>query len=551
MKNCHATTFWTVKKQILVTTLALVVGLVSVGVYSLVKLNGLKTSVDFLAKDAVPGIIAISSVNAHLSEAHVLAWRLTAVKSAAEIAAIEKDMETYRAEISAGLESYEKTITLAQDRELFAKLLAARGVYTKQREQLVALVGAGDFAKANAFLTAELRDAYRNYLAATDVLVEFNAGNAHATATSADATVSKALLQIATATVALAVFGLAAAVVISGRLSSKLGGLAAELSAGATQTASASTQVAGASEQLAEGASEQAAAVEETSASLEEIGSMTRQNASHAIEANTLMQEMCSVVQAAHESMVALVDQMRQISRSSAETQKIVKTIDEIAFQTNILALNAAVEAARAGEAGAGFAVVADEVRNLAQRAAEASRSTSQMIEGSVSTIQSGVALAEGANGAFTKVEASAGKVGGLVAEIAAASQEQTKGVEQINRAVAEMDKVTQRTASNAEESAASAEELSSQAARTLEIVNELMRLVGGVSAVHAQQPEESLGPVVVERARPRAGLNSGTKAKPGVAPVRGAKVLDGKGEDFVDISRPLRLAGTSARSSS
>ncbi len=203
---------------------------------------------------------------------------------------------------------------------------------------------------------------------------------------------------------------------------------------------------------LAEASSEQAAAGEETSSSLEEMSSMTKQNADNANTADNLMKDANQVIGAANNSMGDLTNSMGEISMASEETQKIVKTIDEIAFQTNLLALNAAVEAARAGEAGAGFAVVADEVRNLAMRAADAAKSTADLIEGTVKKIKDGVDLVETTNEGFAKVAESSGKVGDLLGEIAEASKEQAQGIEQINVAVTEMDKVTQQNAAGSEE---------------------------------------------------------------------------------------------------
>jgi methyl-accepting chemotaxis protein len=250
----------------------------------------------------------------------------------------------------------------------------------------------------------------------------------------------------------------------------------------ASEVASASGQVSSSSESLAEGASEQAASIEETSSSLEEMSSMTRQNADNAGQADTLMKEANQVVGRANDSMNELTTSMEGISKASEETSKIIKTIDEIAFQTNLLALNAAVEAARAGEAGAGFAVVSDEVRNLAMRAAEAAKNTADLIEGTVKKVYEGSALVARTNEAFHQVAESAEKVGGLVGEIAAASNEQAQGIDQVNTAVADMDKVTQQIATNAEESASAAEEMTAQAEQMNTSVAELMKLVGGRS---------------------------------------------------------------------
>ena len=160
--------------------------------------------------------------------------------------------------------------------------------------------------------------------------------------------------------------------------------------------------------------------------------------------------------------------------------RRSIKTIDEIAFQTNLLALNAAVEAARAGEAGAGFAVVADEVRNLAMRAADAAKNTAELIEGTVKKIASGSELVSVTNASFAQVAQSASKVGGLVGEIAAASSEQSKGIDQVNIAINDMDKVVQQNAANAEESASACEEMNAQAQEMKRMVDELVAMVGG-----------------------------------------------------------------------
>ncbi len=252
------------------------------------------------------------------------------------------------------------------------------------------------------------------------------------------------------------------------------------LTEGADQVASASGQVSGASQSLAEGASESAASLEETSSSLEEISNMTKQNAENANQADNLMKAANQAVDKANNAMTELTESMGGISSASEETQKIIKTIDEIAFQTNLLALNAAVEAARAGEAGAGFAVVADEVRNLAMRAADAAKNTAGLIEDTVNRVKGGSELVATTNEAFKEVAQSATKVGELVNEIAAASSEQAQGIDQTSKATAEMDKVTQQNAANAEESASASEELNAQAEQMKLVVRELVAVVGG-----------------------------------------------------------------------
>jgi methyl-accepting chemotaxis protein len=298
---------------------------------------------------------------------------------------------------------------------------------------------------------------------------------------------------ITLASLIMALIGGAIGVLASNSIARPITRVIRGLFEGAEQVASASGEVSSSSQSLAEGASQQAAALEESSSALEEMASMTRRNADNANQANSLRQQVGKMLQEADHSMNDLAQAMVEISTASAETQKIIKTIDEIAFQTNLLALNAAVEAARAGEAGAGFAaVVADEVRNLAMRAAEAAKNTSTLIEGTAVRVNRGSELAAKTTQAFTTATSSSKKVGELISEIAAASTEQAQGIEQIGKAVAEMDKVVQQNAANAEESAAASEQLSAQAQQMRMYVNEMAAMVGGTSTNHVGEPKSA-----------------------------------------------------------
>jgi methyl-accepting chemotaxis protein len=279
------------------------------------------------------------------------------------------------------------------------------------------------------------------------------------------------------------VLGVVLAFLIGRGIVSALKNIINGLTEGAEQVASASGQVSSASQSLAEGSTEQAAGLQETSSSLEEMSSMTKQNADNAQQANTLASEARKAADTGTESMARMNGAIEEIQKSSDETAKIIKVIDEIAFQTNLLALNAAVEAARAGEAGKGFAVVAEEVRNLAMRSAEAAKNTANMIEESVKNSKNGVDIASEVAKVLDEIVSGIGKTTDLVSEIAAASAEQAQGIDQVNTAMAQMDKVTQQNAANAEESASASEELSAQAEQMNQIVAQLSVLVGGSGA--------------------------------------------------------------------
>jgi len=233
---------------------------------------------------------------------------------------------------------------------------------------------------------------------------------------------------------------------------------------GAEQVASASSQISGSSQQLAEGSQEQAASVEQITSSLAETKATVDQNAENAREADILSSDANDAAKLGYTHIQELSTSMIEINDSSREIEKIIKTIDEIAFQTNLLALNAAVEAARAGEHGLGFAVVAEEVRNLAQRSAEAAKDTANIIERSIEQVRRGNEITDETNKAFKDILEKVKKTGDITGEIAMASKEQAQGIQQITEAIAQVDSVTQTMASGSEESAASSEELSAQA---------------------------------------------------------------------------------------
>jgi len=306
-------------------------------------------------------------------------------------------------------------------------------------------------------------------------------GSASTGASARDAAVR---LRLATtwsefAGVGILMLGIALAWLITRKISSDLSAVIQELDDSAHCVSSAAKQVSESSQALARGASEQAASLEETSASSQEINAMADRNADHSKAAASNMSDASTRIGEANRSLEQMMISMDDINASSDKIAKIIKVIDDIAFQTNVLALNAAVEAARAGESGQGFAVVADEVRNLAQRCAQAATDTSGLIEESVAKSRGGKISLEAVAGTVRSITEKSEMVRTLVDEVGAGSQDQARGIEQVSRAIAQMEKVTQVTAASAEESASASEELRAQSQALESISERLTEMIG------------------------------------------------------------------------
>jgi methyl-accepting chemotaxis protein len=366
-----------------------------------------------------------------------------------------------------------------QGKELVATMGQKADDWTREFAEVDRLVNGGDPYSAQKQSLAKIQPIYRDLGQAADQFVAtatrvLEGDRAQQNSDYVKSIWTAAILSLLTVGCVVFVF------VMTRGLNSHLRNAVGKLSNSADLVMSAAAQVSSASQQLAQGASQEAAALEETSSSSNEVGSMSRQNAASSREAAQLTGEVNQQVGEANETLGRLSEGMKAINGSSHKIAKIMTLIDEIAFQTNILALNAAVEAARAGQAGLGFAVVADEVRNLAQRCTAAAKDTSVLIEEALASAKGGTEELNEVSRVFASITGGTGSVTRLVTGIRDASDEQFRGIEEITKALSQMEQITQGTAASAEQSASASEEMRSQATTMRDVVLELRAVVDG-----------------------------------------------------------------------
>jgi methyl-accepting chemotaxis protein/methyl-accepting chemotaxis protein-1 (serine sensor receptor) len=468
---------------------ALLVGLTIVlGIVTLVGLRGYDKTVTSLANQALAGVSACGKLEAEFLELRGDTWRLVAADDPSDKEQMAREIQRLRGEIALENKEIQGAVMSGDELQINQKIDPALQRFYKLWEKVAAASGAEKEAQAyrqfvqGAANVKEVNDAIHDE-------TEFNRSlgtkyTAEALATGARLRWLTSLLLI------LAVcLGSGALFLVVRSLNRVLRQTVSELTEGAGQVASASAQVASSSQALAQGSSEQAASLEETSASSEEITSMTQKNAENSATAATLMTDVDHRVTEGNQTLEEMMQSMREITGSSDKISKIIKVIDEIAFQTNILALNAAVEAARAGEAGMGFAVVADEVRSLAQRSAQAAKDTAALIEESITKSNEGGTRLQRVADVIRAITESTVKVKTLVDEVNLGSQEQSRGIQQISKAIAQMDQVTQSTAASAEQGASASEQLSAQAEAMDHAVRKLARLVDSSAENQVRRP--------------------------------------------------------------
>lgn len=512
---------WTIGKR-LVIGFTIVTGIVlALEGFTVRELLVIRTAAERVVRDALPGmalsgeLLALTKTNLSLTLKHLTST------NPAEMQAVEQRMTATRETVTQKLVAYEKTITEAEDHALFEQVKPAREKYVELFSKTLELSRAGRKDEAARLYTAEVERAYENLERAVQALSDWNVARGTEAGRAVEGVVNTTLGAVLVVTgLACGTAGLVAFLIVRGT-KAILRRAVTSLVEGAEQVAAASEQLSAAAQSLSQGTTEQAASLEETSASMEQMASMTRRNAEHSREAATLVQSVDGKVQESNAVLGEMVASMAAIKESSDKISRIIKTIDEIAFQTNILALNAAVEAARAGEAGMGFAVVADEVRSLAQRSAQAARDTAALIEESIARSNEGTVRVQQVTASIRAITELVSGMKGLVESVSVASLEQSQGIEQVSQAMAQMEKVTQTNASTAEENAAAGEELSAQAAQSMEIVRQLEALVGG---------------------RPDARRAAPTPKRPAMAPAKLLSLHRGRSKDLASPSDEDRI---------
>jgi methyl-accepting chemotaxis protein len=459
------------------------------GIDALLSIRGLSASLNTVVEVNAEKLYLASDMNTVLSD-------FTAGERGAIARARIKDfttVERFNKEFGLGtvrfkqrVDAFVPLIASAETLQVIQPLQMYVDTITQDHQQLYRMAMAGDAEGAQKLLRDKEIVQITAAKAITEELVQRQRARMAAAAASARSSVVESQW-IATFLIALSLVIGAILVYIVREITGYLRQTIADLSDGADEMTHAAFQVSSSSQSLAQGSSQQAAALEETSASSQEINSMALKGSENSRNAADLVTQSQQKFVQANQSLDQMVMAMSEINTQSGKISKIIKVIDDIAFQTNILALNAAVEAARAGEAGMGFAVVADEVRSLAQRSAQAARDTAGLIEESIAKSKDGKLRVDQVASAIRSIGEESAKVKTLMEELDSGSRAQASGIAQISKAIAQMEQITQSTAANAEQSASAAEELNAQSETLKDVVNGLRARVGGIHQAESQ----------------------------------------------------------------
>jgi len=502
------TNAWTIATRIIAGFVVLTALSLAASVLSLTRFAGVGASLLDVAENTVPSIVILADIDSNVGNMIQSRLLLTIVNQA-EKAERERGLIETDKHIVDMFKKYEGLITDAEDRRLFEDAKKAYETIIATYTRINALNAEGKAEDAlKLFHDTQIAN-FDKMDSALKAHMDYNVAYGNKAGENGKAQVSAGTLSLQIAMGLSLLLAVVIGFYIIRTTNSALRSITSALENGAVQTASAASDVSTASQGLSSGATEQAAAIEETSASLEEVSSMIRATAENAQKAKQLASEARAVADSGTRTMTEMNDAMAAIDSSSAEVAKIVKNIDEIAFQTNILALNAAVEAARAGEAGAGFAVVADEVRSLAQRSAAAARETAEKIDAAIANSRRGAECTNEVGRSLLSIIEKVAATDTLVGDIASAAREQAQGITQISVAINQMDSISQTNSATAEQCASSAEQLSAQAEDFKGLVKRLGSLVGGNAAKGTSEADYEVATPARTRARARPAVQN------------------------------------------
>jgi methyl-accepting chemotaxis protein len=470
---------WTIGRRIITSFTIMLFITMALGGFALWQILTLNKRISDLSENILPSVFILNEVN-ELTYSNFNTVLKMSKASPEELPNLEKKIAANKTRIE---DLYNKYITSLiadpEDGRIIMEASRLHKILVEHRSHWFELLHENKAEEGQRYFTSTLIPSLEKELTAVQASVDYNKHLGQVADKRGKEAARSGRILIGSFLVVALLLSTLLSWMVTRSTNGILRSIASNLDRGSLQTASAARQVSMASNSLSSGANEQASSVEETSTALEEMSSMIRATAENARKATTLASEAREVADAGAMLRGEVMTAMSVMESSSTEVAKIVKNIDEIAFQTNILALNAAVEAARAGEAGAGFAVVADEVRSLAQRSAAAAKETAEKIDAAIISSRNGSECSAKVGESLREIAEKVRAADLLVADIARAASEQAQGIEQINGAMAQMDKVTQGNASSAEESASAAEELDAQAETMKELVGQLRRLVG------------------------------------------------------------------------
>jgi len=470
-----------VNARILLAFIIVVVIAVALGVFAVLQSQTIEVQSRHIVEKNLPGMYLVGQIDAAAHENDTLILKDVLSRNEEVKGKLEDNLQARVKKLDGLVATLDDAMASEGGRALYAQLRDAYGTYKASLTKVLALGHGGKNQEAMEAKLHELDPNAEKLISIIGAMVASNKADSDAAAADVVRTVTRSKRMV--------VYGLAAVIVASiamsllilltlSHVNRTLRHVAMTLDTRSQEIVGSANQMSASSKTLADGANQQASSLEETSASLEEIASMTKQNASSAKQAKDLSTQTRTAAETGTTNVTEMKRAMDDIKGSSNDISNIIKTIDEIAFQTNILALNAAVEAARAGSAGAGFAVVAEEVRSLAQRSAQSARETASKIAEAIAKSDRGVDISARVAQSLDDILERARKVDLLVAEIATASEEQSRGIEQLNTGVASMGQITQTNAESAGQSASAADNLKGQAEGLQTAMGELRRLV-------------------------------------------------------------------------